>query len=156
MASRDQDKDQKPEDKQHLKPGMTFPEMESQKGRIANGERRSAVTTHKKAAKESEGRLAKAGNSHITKVVDARDIARLRTRLYNIVTEQTERALEVMEGKRSWNQQQVNLYRTMLNKCVPDLKHTLNEVRHNDATKLTREELEKIIAEDSKDDTPPD
>ncbi|GAA4652519.1 hypothetical protein GCM10023116_48030 [Kistimonas scapharcae] len=155
MTARDKDVRAPEEGTPHLKPGMTFAEMESQKGRIANGERRSAVAQHKTARKDADPRPAKPGDAAITQGVDARDIARLRTRLYNIVTEQTERALEVMEGKRSWNQQQVNLYRALLNKCVPDLKHTLNEVRHNDATKLTREELEKIIHEDDRDDTPP-
>ena len=71
----------------------------------------------------------------------------LRARAYNVVAEQTERAQEVLEGKRAWTNQQVRLYGMLLNKVLPDLKHTFQEVHANKPEGMSREDLERIVAE---------
>ena len=76
------------------------------------------------------------------------DIANMRSQVFATVASQTNKIVGVLNGTEQWNPQQVRLYGMLLNKVLPDLHHSYSEValQDSDVNKLTRKELEDIIA----------
>jgi len=76
------------------------------------------------------------------------DIAVMRSQVFATVATQTQKVVGVLNGTEQWNPQQVRLYGMLLNKVLPDLHHSYSEVaiQDSDVNKLTRKELEDIIA----------
>lgn len=79
------------------------------------------------------------------------DIAVMRSQVFATVQSQTNKVANVLNGTEQWNPQQVRLYGMMLNKVLPDLHHSYSEVavQDSDVNKLSRKELEDIIASSS-------
>jgi len=79
------------------------------------------------------------------------DIAKMRSQVFATVATQTNKVVGVLNGTEQWNPQQVRLYGMLLNKVLPDLHHSYSEValQDSDVNKLTRKELEDIIASSS-------
>ena len=79
------------------------------------------------------------------------DIAIMRSQVFATVQSQTQKVVGVLNGTETWNPQQVRLYGMMLNKVLPDLHHSYSEVavQDSDVNKLSRKELEDIIASSS-------
>lgn len=79
------------------------------------------------------------------------DIAIMRSQVFATVATQTAKVVGVLNGTEQWNPQQVRLYGMLLNKVLPDLHHSYSEVaiQDSDVNKLTRRELEAIIASSS-------
>jgi hypothetical protein len=79
------------------------------------------------------------------------DIAKMRSQVFATVATQTSKVVGVLNGTEQWNPQQVRLYGMLLNKVLPDLHHSYSEValQDSDVNKLTRKELEDIIASSS-------
>jgi len=75
------------------------------------------------------------------------EVASVRRRAYNIISKQIPAIGEVLDGTREWNAQQVRLFSIMLNKVMPDLHHSFNEVSIEDKslTELSISELESIV-----------
>jgi len=57
-------------------------------------------------------------------------------------------AVEAARGERTWSNQQVTLFRTLLAKVVPDLSqsHSTVDITTRTINELTREELEAIAS----------
>lgn len=57
-------------------------------------------------------------------------------------------ALEAAEGKRKWNNIQATIFRTLLNKVVPDLNASISqvEITHRTVHEMSRDQLERIAA----------
>jgi len=79
------------------------------------------------------------------------DIAKMRSQVFATVATQTNKVVGVLNGTEQWNPQQVRLYGMLLNKVLPDLHHSYSEValQDSDVNKLSRKELEDIIASSS-------
>ena len=79
------------------------------------------------------------------------DIAVMRSQVFATVATQTAKVVGVLNGTEQWNPQQVRLYGMLLNKVLPDLHHSYSEVaiQDSDVNKLSRKELEAIIASSS-------
>lgn len=79
------------------------------------------------------------------------DIAIMRSQVFATVATQTQKVVGVLNGTEQWNPQQVRLYGMLLNKVLPDLHHSYSEVaqQDGDVNKLSRKELEDIIASSS-------
>jgi len=80
------------------------------------------------------------------------DVARLRGAFRDQLAAAFPDAVKAMRGEVKWTSAQVNLFRIFANKDVPDLSqsHTTVEHTHREASKLTREELEALVAESAK------
>jgi len=74
------------------------------------------------------------------------EVDRVRRSVLDIVRNNIPTVREVLNGNRSWSNQQVRLFGMMLNKVMPDLHHTFNEhtIENKKAHELTIEELEQI------------
>ncbi|MFZ9164517.1 MAG: hypothetical protein ACO23K_01175 [Ilumatobacteraceae bacterium] len=74
------------------------------------------------------------------------EVDRVRRSVLDIVRNNIPTVREVLNGDRSWSNQQVRLFGMMLNKVMPDLHHTFNEhtIENKKAHELTIEELEQI------------
>jgi hypothetical protein len=72
----------------------------------------------------------------------------IRRKVLALVAVNLESATEVLAGNLQWSTPQVVLFRTLLNKVLPDLSqnHTTVDVRHKRADQLTRAELEAIAS----------
>jgi hypothetical protein len=72
----------------------------------------------------------------------------IRRKVLSLIATNLESAAEVLDGKRAWNTAQVHLFRTLLNKVLPDLSmsHSIVDVRHKRAEELSRAELEAIAS----------
>lgn len=79
-----------------------------------------------------------------------RTVQALRAAIANGVAMATPLAIEAMAGKRKWSHQQVQLYRTMLAKVVPDLEAKLvqGEILHRHVGELTKDDLLRLVAEE--------
>lgn len=108
----------------------------------------SSTTSHttrknniRKAAATSERSLQKLAP------LAPEEVASVRRRAYNIISKQIPAIGEVLDGTREWNAQQVRLFSIMLNKVMPDLHHSFNEVSIEDKslTELSISELESIV-----------
>jgi hypothetical protein len=75
------------------------------------------------------------------------EVASVRRRAYNIINKQIPTVSKVLDGTTSWNNQQVRLFSIMLNKVMPDLHHSFNEVsiEEKSLTELSISELETIV-----------
>lgn len=115
----------------------------------------------KSAAKE---RLAEVEKLSLERIVTPTDIQQLRNRAFQHVVQQLDIAHHFVvqkplpgQGKPpTLNAQQVAVFRTMLNKVLPDLHHSQVEDASGkrDVKELSRAELEAIVAS-AKDITPP-
>jgi hypothetical protein len=74
------------------------------------------------------------------------EVDRVRRSVLDIVRKNIPNVREVLEGKKSWSNQQVRLFGMVLNKVMPDLHHSFNEhsVELKEAHELSIEELEAI------------
>ena len=72
----------------------------------------------------------------------------IRRKVLSLIATNLESAAQVLDGKRAWNTAQVHLFRTLLNKVLPDLSqsHSTIDVRHKRAEELSRAELEAIAS----------
>lgn len=99
----------------------------------------------RKAAATSERKLQKLAP------LAPEEVASVRRKAYNIISKQIPAIGEVLDGTREWNAQQVRLFSIMLNKVMPDLHHSFNEVSIEDKslTELSIKELEAIVKQAS-------
>lgn len=74
------------------------------------------------------------------------EVTELRSRIFDIVQEQTANVSEVFSGRRNWSTVQLRLYAKLIDKCVPDLKHVEKEVPTERLEELSVEQLERIVA----------
>lgn len=81
-----------------------------------------------------------------TSTLTPADSAAMRGALAQIVSSHLATAHEVLQGKRTWTANQVNLFGKMLNKVVPDLNASYIAHEHNSKKlqHLSREELEAL------------
>lgn len=79
------------------------------------------------------------------------DSAAMRGSLATIVASHLATAHEVLQGKRTWSANQVNLFGKMLNKVVPDLNASYIAHEHNSKKlqQLSRDELEALAGGDT-------
>lgn len=77
-----------------------------------------------------------------------RQIARIRGQIATHVRALMPQAVEAARGERTWSNQQVTLFRTLLAKVVPDLSqsHSTVDITTRTINELTREELEAIAS----------
>jgi hypothetical protein len=111
--------------------------------------------THNAATKEAARHVeAKRAEEALTvmeapkNLLQPNDIAVMRSQVFATVATQTAKVAGVLNGTEKWNAQQVRLYGMLLNKVLPDLHHSYSEVavQDSDVNKLSRNELEAIIA----------
>lgn len=70
----------------------------------------------------------------------------LRRGVFNIVKQNIPRVREVLQGSRSWNNQQVRLYLALLNKVMPELSQSYAEQRTTHSVdEMTPDQLRAII-----------
>jgi hypothetical protein len=90
------------------------------------------------------------------------EVDRVRRSALDVVRKNMPNVRAVLDGKKTWSNQQVRLFGMMLNKVMPDLHHSFNEhsIESKSANELTLEELQTIAAqalqpakEDDEDDT---
>lgn len=74
------------------------------------------------------------------------EIDRVRRSVLDVVRRNIPEVREVLQGKKTWNTAQVNLFKSMLNKVMPDLHHSFAEHHHEHrkVEELSREELIEI------------
>ncbi|MCA3718544.1 MAG: hypothetical protein IM674_09855 [Brevundimonas sp.] len=79
-----------------------------------------------------------------------RTVQALRLAIARGVANATPLAVEAMMGRRKWSHQQVQLYRTMLAKVVPDLEAKLvqGEILHRHVGELSKEDLLRLVTEE--------
>lgn len=75
------------------------------------------------------------------------EVAAVRRSAYNIIAKQIPTVGKVLSGQKKWDAQQVRLFSIMLNKVMPDLHHSFNEVSIEDKslTELSISDLESIV-----------
>ena len=100
--------------------------------------------------KENPARLKSKGSVQSGARLTPHQVANMRAGLYRKVEAQIGDAHEVVMGRKNWSPTQARVFSTMLNKVMPDL--TANFVQHehvttDDPTKLSRADLERIVAE---------
>ena len=83
-----------------------------------------------------------------TVALSPRQIARIRGQIATHVRDLMPQAVEAARGERTWSNQQVTIFRTLLSKVVPDLSqsHSTVDITTRQVTELTREELEAIAS----------
>lgn len=98
-------------------------------------------------------RLLTGPKKTLSRPITPRDIANLRTRAFNVVSRHIASADQVLRGQKAWSNQQVRVFGILVNKVLPDLHHTLTEIndRTKDLRSLSREELERIAADEEHD-----
>lgn len=81
-------------------------------------------------------------------------ISALRQNYLRIVQDISLDVVDVLNGRKAWSTTQAHLFRTLLNKVLPDLSATYAEVHHvhTDIRTASRAELEAIAA--GRDDEP--
>jgi hypothetical protein len=112
---------------------------------------RKEAARHMEAKRAEEAlTVMEAPPNHLT----PNDIASMRSQVFHTVISQTARVANVLNGDEKWNPQQVRLYGMLLNKVLPDLHHSYSEVavQDTDVNKLSRQELEAIIASSANTD----
>ena len=74
------------------------------------------------------------------------EIDRVRRSVLDVVRRNIPEVRDVLQGKKTWNTAQVNLFKSMLNKVMPDLHHSFAEHHHEHrkVEELSREELIEI------------
>lgn len=74
------------------------------------------------------------------------EVDRVRRSVLDIVRNNIPTVRSVLNGDRSWSNQQVRLFGMMLNKVMPDLHHTFNEhtIENKQIHELSIQELEAI------------
>lgn len=77
-----------------------------------------------------------------------REAERLRQRVATHIGTHLDTAGEVLGGTKTWSAQQVNVFKTLLNKVMPDVSfsHHLHETVRKPLRELTRDQLERIAA----------
>lgn len=82
-----------------------------------------------------------------------RQIAKIRTRIAQLVRLQLPEAHAVVMGERQWTPTQANVFKTLIAKVIPDVSATFSQVdlTVKDSRTLTREELEAIAKGDDED-----
>lgn len=77
-----------------------------------------------------------------------REAERLRQRVATHIANHLDTAGLVLDGTKSWSPQQVNVFKTLLNKVMPDVSfsHHLHETVRKPLRELTRDQLERIAA----------
>jgi hypothetical protein len=116
---------------------------------VAKHEIVSAVVRRKPSIKENPwvNIPYKEGLTDLTPLLH-HDVARLRGAFRDQLAAAFPLAVQAMRGDIKWSSQQVNLFRIFANKVVPDLSQSHMTVEHRrEASQLTREELEAIVAE---------
>lgn len=75
------------------------------------------------------------------------EIDRVRRSVLDVVKSNIPVARDVLQGRTTWSTQQVNLFKSMLNKVMPDLHHSFAEHHHEHrkVDELSRDELMEII-----------
>lgn len=82
------------------------------------------------------------------------DVRKIRLEARDLIVNATADVGLVLQGKKRWTTQQVNLYRILLNKIVPDATPVMTgEDKSTPQSRtihdLSREELERIVALDA-------
>ena len=74
------------------------------------------------------------------------EVDRVRRSVLDIVRKNLPNIRLVLNGERTWSNQQVRLFGMMLNKVMPDLHHSFNEhtIDNKEVHELTYEELQQI------------
>lgn len=77
------------------------------------------------------------------------EVDRVRRSVLDVVRKNMHNVRDVLDGNKSWSNQQVRLFGMMLNKVMPDLHHSFNEhsVELKELHQLTIEELEAIAVQ---------
>lgn len=98
---------------------------------------------------KKEADAANLASLYAKKAVTPEEVASLRRRIYNIVDRRLGKAAGFLDGTVDWNANQVRMFGLLLDRVMPKLNHTFNEVNINSkpAHELTREELERIVLE---------
>lgn len=88
------------------------------------------------------------------------EIDRVRRSVLDVVRKNMPNVRDVLDGNRSWSNQQVRLFSVMLNKVMPDLHHSFNQhtIETKEVHELTLSELKEIAAQaevmEKEDDVP--
>lgn len=98
---------------------------------------------------KKEADAANLASLYAKKAVTPEEVASLRRRIYNIVDRRLGKAAGFLDGTVDWNANQVRMFGLLLDRVMPKLNHTFNEVNisNKPAHELTREELERIVLE---------
>jgi hypothetical protein len=80
--------------------------------------------------------------------VTPKEVDRVRRSVLDVVRKNIYNVREVLDGKKTWSNQQVRLFGMMLNKVMPDLHHSFNQhsIENKDPNELTLAELEAIAS----------
>lgn len=86
------------------------------------------------------------------------DVVALRGAFRDILARVLPDAVKVLQGDRKWSSQQVQLFRTLANKVVPDVSqsHITYENASKSLGKFTRQELEDLLHEEETSKPPID
>ena len=82
--------------------------------------------------------------------LSAGEIAKIRTRLTRTVCDLQNDVEDVMFGGKKWSTVQLNLYKLLLNKVLPDISTTYSETTDLSTRRisgLSRQELEEMVAQ---------
>ena len=128
-----------------MKPEQTAQEQAAHEYYLHHTAATREAARHTEAKRTEEALTVMAAPLHH---LQPNDIANMRSQVFATVASQTNKIVGVLNGTEQWNPQQVRLYGMLLNKVLPDLHHSYSEValQDSDVNKLTRKELEDIIA----------
>ena len=82
--------------------------------------------------------------------LSAGEIAKIRTRLTRTVCDLQNDVEDVMFGGKKWSTVQLNLYKLLLNKVLPDISTSYSETADLSTRRisgLSRQELEEMVAQ---------
>lgn len=79
--------------------------------------------------------------------------AALRGKIANIISHQIDIAERVLTGEIKWSATQVQVFKALMNKVVPDIsaKFHQHEVNNRDVTAMSRADLERMAIEEAED-----